>query len=100
MLRVTRILLLVLLVGAQVGSTTLLLTAPCETCQECCAPGDTGGTDCLLCAACCAGVAGNVVAPLILPAPMPLAGVMPMGGALLLPPRLSEILHIPEFTLV
>jgi len=100
MFRVTRILLLVLLVGAQVGSTTLLLMAPCETCQDGCAPGDTLGADCLFCAVCGGGVAAKLVPPMVLPAPMPIAGAMPPEGVLSLSPHHTEILHIPESTLV
>ena len=100
MLRVIHILLLVLLVGAQVGSTTLLLSAPCETCQDCCVPGGDSGADCIRCDACCAGVAANLVTPAVLHAPMPLAGAMSLEGTLSLPPGFTEILHIPESTLV
>jgi hypothetical protein len=99
MWRVTRILLLVLIVGVQLGSITLLLTATCETCQTRCAPGEPGCADCLLCAACCTGVSGNLVPPVCLPALVPVAGAVPPEGVLSLSPSLIEILHIPESTL-
>jgi hypothetical protein len=84
MWRVTRILLLVLIVGVQLGSITLLLTATCETCQTRCA---------------CTGVSGNLVPPVCLPALVPVAGAVPPEGVLSLSPSLIEILHIPESTL-
>lgn len=100
MLRVIHILLLVLLVGAQVGSAALPLTAPCETCQDGCTPSDVCGADCLLCAACCSGVTGSLVPPICMLAPMPIAGAMPPERVLSLSPHHTEILHIPESTLV
>ena len=100
MSRLIRILLLVFLVGSQLGLTTLLQATGCETCQERCAPEDTCGGDCVLCAACCTNVAANMVTPVALPRPLPHASETPVEGVLRLPQGTSEILHIPESTLV
>jgi hypothetical protein len=96
MLRVLHILLLVLLAGAQIGSSVLTLTAECDACHECSTGGAGTCQDCPDCACCAISLPGNLVSSTGLPAPARMFAAPPLDAHFSLSPHHSEILHIPE----
>jgi len=99
-MRVIHLLLLAFLIVAQAGSPSLRLGPQCDECQGCCGPDGTCDVACLTCPACFEAAPGGVVASVAAPAVMPLAGALPREGVISLPPRATEVLHVPRPALV
>ena len=90
------ILLLVLLVGPQLGELTLPPEPLCEETQDCCTPNGLCDVNCVQCACCAIRTTSLTPAMTAEPLDAPSAAATSVAIVAPLPPPPADILHVPK----
>ena len=96
MTRLLRILLVAVLLGPQVGTLFVPHEAACQEAADCCTPDGGCDVSCVTCACCATRPSSFPTSVTVAPVHASTRTAAPVAGAVSLPLRSTDILHVPK----